>query len=229
MSAAPEDAWAATGDRIDGLLFAPDPALEQAQRAAAAAGLPDHAVSANEGMLLQVLARGGGSRAILEIGTLAGYSTIWLVRALPPGGRLLSLELNPDYAELARWNLAAAGLTEGVEVRAGDALDSLDALLAAGSEPFDFVFLDADKGRNPEYLERVLELTRPGALIVADNVVRAGAVFDPEIEDPVLEPSDHEALRRFFALLASDPRVEATAIQTVGRKGHDGFAIALRV
>jgi predicted O-methyltransferase YrrM len=223
----PGDIWASVEAEIGALLLPTDPVLERAREASLAAGMPDHGVSPSEGMLLWLLARSHRARAILELGTLGGYSTIWLARALAAGGRLLSLELDPDRAQLARENVAAAGLAERVEVRAGDALAALDDLLATGSERFDFVFLDADKERNPEYLERILELTGPGALIVADNVIRGGAVFDPEVEDPIMPASELAGLRRFFELLASDPRIHAVAIQTVGSKGHDGFAIAL--
>jgi predicted O-methyltransferase YrrM len=222
-----EASWAAIDDGIGQLLLPADPALEHAEAATEAAGLPDHGISPNQGLLLQVLARSRGAQSILEIGTFAGYSTIWLARALPFGGRLISLELDPGRAELARRNLATAGLGSRVEVRVGDALASLDHLVTAEGQPFDFVFIDADKERNPEYLERVLELTCPGALIVADNVIRAGAVFDPEVEDPVLDARALDGLRRFLEMLGSDPRVLAAAFQTVGAKGHDGFAIAV--
>jgi predicted O-methyltransferase YrrM len=219
--------WAAIDDCLGALLLPTDPAFGHARAAALAAGLPDHGISPQQGQLLQLLARAVGARAILEIGTFAGYSTIWLARALPFRGRLLSLELDPARAELARANLAAAGVGHRVEVRVGDALAALDQLVAADAEPFDFVFIDADKERNPEYLERVLELTGPGALIVADNVIRGGAVFDPAVEDPELDATGHAGLRRFLALLGSDPRLDAAAFQTVGGKGHDGFAVAL--
>lgn len=219
--------WAAIDADLAELLLQPDPTLEGAQERALAVGLPDHGISANQGQLLGLLARASGARRILEIGTFAGYSTIWLARALPFGGRLLTLELDPARAELARRNLAVAGVEHRVEVQVGDALAALDRLYAAGAEPFDFVFIDADKERNPEYLERILELTRPGALIVADNVVRAGAVFDPEVEDPELDAGGLAGLRRFLEMLGSDPRLDAAAFQTVGCKGHDGFAVAL--
>lgn len=219
--------WTAIDEKLGELLLPPDPALESIQARALAVGLPDHGISANQGQLLEVLARAHGARRILEIGTFAGYSTIWLARALPFRGQVLTLELDPARAELARRNLAAAGVGPRVEVQVGDALAVLDQLLATGAEPFDFVFIDADKERNPEYLERVLELTRPGAMIVADNVVRSGAVFDPEVEDPEVDAAGLEGLRRFLEMLGSDPRLHAAAFQTVGSKGHDGFAIAV--
>jgi len=220
-------AWKTIDEKLADLLIEADPALDGVREQALSIGLPDHGISAGQGRLLEVLARAAGAGRILEIGTFAGYSTIWLARALPFRGRLLTLELDPARAELARRNLEAAGVGGRVEVRVGDALAALDALIAAGEEPFDLVFIDADKERNPEYLERVLELTCPGATIVADNVIRAGAVFDPEIEDPELDAAGHEGLRRFLELLGTDPRLDAAAFQTVGEKGHDGFAIAV--
>jgi predicted O-methyltransferase YrrM len=165
-----------------------------------------------------LLARLQGARAILELGTLAGVSTIWLARALPTGGRLVTLEANPQYAEVARENVARAGLGDVVDVRVGPALDVLPQL--AG--PFDLVFIDADKRSNPEYLAWALRLTRPGSLIVADNVVRGGDVVDPVSEDPSVV-----GVRRFLDLVAAEPRLIATAIQTVGEKGYDGFALAM--
>jgi predicted O-methyltransferase YrrM len=222
-----QERWTALDEGLGELLLVADPTLEGVRERALAIGLPDHGISANQGQLLALLARAKGARQILEIGTFTGYSTIWLARALPFGGRLLTLELDPVRAELARRNLAVAGVEHRVEVRVGDALAALDHLRAAGAEPFDFVFIDADKERNPEYLERILELTRPGALIVADNVIRAGAVFDPEVADPELDAAGLDGLRRFLAMLGSDPRLDAAAFQTVGCKGHDGFAVAL--
>lgn len=214
--------WTAV-DRYLASLHAPsDPALEAALRASADAGLPAHAVSPTEGRLLQVLAAAVGAREILEIGTLGGCSAIWLARALPPGGRLVTLEGNPGHAEVARANLARAGLGGLVEVREGWALDTLPALQAEGRGPFDMVFIDADKEANPDYLAWALRLSRPGTLIVADNVIRGGTVADAESDDPVVR-----GIRRFHELLAADPRLVATALQTVGAKGYDGFAIAL--
>jgi predicted O-methyltransferase YrrM len=176
--------------------------------------LPPHEVSAPQGALLELLARLTGARSILEIGTLAGYSTLWLARALPPGGRIVTLEASPEHAEVARRNLA--GLP--VEVIVGPALETLPAL----SGPFDLVFIDADKRSNVEYLRRALALSRPGTLIVADNVVRGGAVADAASDDPSVV-----GVRAFFDAVAAEPRLRATAIQTVGAKGYDGFALLL--
>jgi predicted O-methyltransferase YrrM len=202
--------WRAVDEYLAALFVPPDPVLE----AALVAG----SVSPLQGKLLHLLARLQGARAILELGTLAGYSTIWLARALPPGGRLVTLEADPARAETARANVADAGLAAVVELRVGPALETLPEL--AG--PFDLIFLDADKRGNPEYLRWALELSRPGSLIVADNVVRGGAVLDAESDDPSVR-----GIRRFNELLASEPRVSATTIQTVGGKGYDGFAVGL--
>ena len=196
--------------------------LDAALAGSSAAGLPAHDVSPLQGRLLELLARLQGARAILEIGTLAGVSTIWLARGLAAGGRLVTLEANARYAEVARANVAQAGLADVVAVRVGPALDTLRALAAEGAAPFDLVFIDADKRSNPEYLRWALELSRPGTLIVADNVVRGGAVADAASDDPTVV-----GVRRFLDLVAAEPRLTATAIQTVGEKGHDGFAMAL--
>ncbi len=219
-----EDRWAAVDRYVEELLVRPDPALDAALAAGAAAGLPPHDVSPAQGKLLELLARAVGARSILEIGTLGGYSTIWLARALSPDGRLITLEVDPGYAEVARANIERAGLADVVELRVGPALDTLPELVAEGRGPFDLVFLDADKQSNPEYLRWALELTRRGSLIVADNVVRGGEVLDAASEDARVQ-----GIRRFHELLAAEPRVSATAIQTVGRKGWDGFALALVV
>jgi predicted O-methyltransferase YrrM len=200
----------------------PDAALEAALAANAAAGLPPHDVSPMQGKLLWLLARAQGARAILEIGTLGGYSTIWLARALDEGGHLITLESSPRYAEVARSNLARAGLADVTEVRVGPARDSLPGLAAEGRGPFDVVFIDADKPSNVEYFTWALALSRRGTLIIVDNVVRGGAVIDAASEDTSVQ-----GVRRLNELLASEPRVSATAIQTVGSKGYDGFAIAL--
>lgn len=213
-------------DRVDehlSQLFsdASDPVLEGALRRAEDAGLPAIQVSASQGRLLQVLAMTCGARSILEIGTLAGYSTIWLARALPADGRLLSLELDPTHAEVARENLRAAGLADRVEVQVGHALEVLDELRDSAIEPFDLVFIDADKQPYTEYLHGAVELARPGTLIVADNVVRQGRILDP---------GDDEAaagVARFNAALAADPRVTGAITQVVGTKGHDGLALAV--
>jgi predicted O-methyltransferase YrrM len=197
-----------------------DDVLDAALAASDAAGLPPHNVAPNQGKLLLLLAQLQGARKILEIGTLGAYSTIWLARALPPGGRVVTLEANPKHAEVARANLQHAGLGEIVELRLGPALDSLAVLQRDGQGPFDLIFIDADKPNNPGYLDAALQLSRQGTLIIADNVVRNGAVADPTSTD-----ANVIGVRRFTDLLASDRRVSATAIQTVGSKGYDGFAL----
>jgi predicted O-methyltransferase YrrM len=217
-----QERWTAVDRYLTDLLVPADAALAATLEESARAGLPPIAVSPTEGKLLHLLARVHGAREILEIGTLGGYSTIWLARALPPGGRLVTLELDPAHAEVARANVARAGLAGAVELRVGPALETLPRLAAEGRGPFDLVFLDADKGGYPAYLAWALRLTRRGSLIVADNVVRDGAVIDPASEDPNVL-----GVRRFLELLAAEPRVSATAVQTVGSKGYDGFAIAL--
>jgi predicted O-methyltransferase YrrM len=174
--------------------------------------------------LLQILASSVAARSILEIGTLGGYSTIWLARALPPDGHLITLEANEKHAAVARSNIANAGLTERVEIRVGRALESLPRLMAEGKGPFDVIFVDADKQSNPDYFQWALTLSRPGSLIVFDNVVRDGAVMDAESGDP-----DIIGIRRLNELMGREPRVCASAMQTVGSKGYDGFAIALVV
>lgn len=214
--------WTAVDRYLEDRLVAPDPALEAARQDSAAAGLPPHEVTPLQGKLLHLLARLHGARTILEIGVLGGYSTIWLARALPEGGRLVALELDPGYAELARANVARAGVADVVEIRTGPALDTLPQLADEGLGPFDLVFVDADKRSNPEYLEWSLRLTRSGSLVVADNVVRDGGVADPTSRDP-----DAQGVRRFHEALAAEPRVDATTIQTVGAKGHDGFTLAV--
>jgi predicted O-methyltransferase YrrM len=200
----------------------PDPALAAALDASAAAGLPAINVSPNQGKLLHLLARLQGARAVLEIGTLGGYSTIWLARALPEGGRLITLEADPKHAEVARANIARAGLAGVVELRLGPALETLPQLAFEGLGLFDLVFIDADKPSTADYFAWALRLSRRGSLIVVDNVVREGAVADAASDDPKVQ-----GVRRFYERLASEPGVSATAIQTVGTKGYDGFAIAL--
>jgi predicted O-methyltransferase YrrM len=217
-----QDRWTAVDSYISDLLVRPDETLEAALEGSEAAGLPAIQVAANQGKLLHLLARLQGARSILEVGTLGGYSTIWLARALPPGGRLITLELEPRHAEVARANIARAGLAERVEVRVGPASESLPRLTQEGVEPFDLVFIDADKEGYPDYLGWALRLTRPGSLIVADNVVRGGALIDPDSSDPRVQ-----AVRRFIELVAAEPRLDATVIQTVGSKGYDGLAFAL--
>ncbi len=217
-----QERWTAVDGYLAGLLAPSDAALDAALAHSAASGLPPHQISPGQGKLLQLLARLQGARSILEIGTLGGYSTIWLARALPPGGRLITLELDPANAEVARQNLARADLEEVVEIRVGPALETLPALAADGRGPFDVVFIDADKPSGPEYLAWAIELSRAGSLIVADNVVRGGEVADAHSDDPRVR-----GVRRLLELLAAEPRVTATAIQTVGSKGYDGLAIAL--
>jgi predicted O-methyltransferase YrrM len=214
--------WTAVDDYIVQSLSPSDPALDQALADSHAAGLPAINVAPNQGKLLQLLARMVGARRILEVGTLGGYSTIWLARALPKDGRLISLEYSAAHAEVARGNLARAGLSDITEVRVGPALDSLPVLAAEAQEPFDLVFIDADKENNPGYFAWALKLTRLGGVIIVDNVVRGGAVVKADSQDPNVL-----GIRRLYELIAAEPRVSATAVQTVGSKGHDGFAIAL--
>ena len=217
-----QETWTAV-DRYLADLFVPsDPALDAALEASAAAGLPAINVSPNQGKLLQLLARMQGARNILEIGTLGGYSTIWLARALPAGGRLITLEFEPRHAEVARANLVRAGLAGVVELRIGRAQDTLPQLAAEGCGPFDLIFIDADKEGYPDYFVWALKLARRGTLIIADNVVRKGAVIDASSNDPLVQ-----GVRRFHDLLAAEKRVSGTVFQTVGSKGYDGFAIAL--
>jgi predicted O-methyltransferase YrrM len=217
-----QERWEAVDLYLADLLAPPDPALEAAVEASAAAGLPAHGVSPSQGKLLQLLARIQGARSILELGTLGGYSTIWLARALPPGGSLITVETEPAYADVARANVARAGLDDLVELRVGPALEILPQLAVEGRGPFDLVFVDADKATSPEYFGWALRLSRPGSLIVADNVVRGGAVLDAASSDPSVQ-----GVRSLLERLAAEPRVSATAIQTVGSKGYDGFAVAL--
>jgi predicted O-methyltransferase YrrM len=213
--------WTSVDDYIVATLSPSDAALDQALADSKAAGLPAINVAPNQGKLLQLLAQTIGARRILEIGTLGGYSSIWLARALPADGRLISLEFSPKHAEVARANLARAGLADRTEVRVGPALESLPGVAADAKEPFDLVFIDADKRNNPGYFDWALKLTRPGGLIIVDNVVRGGAVLKAESEDP-----DVKGVREVYARMATEPRVSATAVQTVGSKGHDGFALA---
>jgi predicted O-methyltransferase YrrM len=199
-----------------------DPLLEAALAASDAAGLPAIGVSAPQGKLLYLLARTCGARRILEIGTLAGYSGLWLARALPEGGKLVTLEIDPAHAEVARGNFARAGVAGKVDLRVGPALESLPRIHAEGGAPFDLAFIDADKASTPQYLDWAVRLARPGALIVIDNVVRRGGVLLAASTDASVQ-----GVRRAIDLLAADPRLESTAIQTVGAKGYDGFALAL--
>jgi predicted O-methyltransferase YrrM len=216
-----QNQWTAIDDYFNSALAPPDPVLEAALACSEAAGLPPIAVAANQGKFLMLLAQTLGARRILEIGTLGGYSTIWLARALPADGRLISLELDPRHAEVARANIRRAALEGVAEVRTGRALSSLPTLAAENIGPFDLVFIDADKPSNPDYFDWALQLTRPGSLIVVDNVVRRGAVTDASSRDPNVL-----GVRRLVDLVAKETRVDAAAMQTVGDKGHDGFLIA---
>ena len=217
-----EAQWTAVDRYLTDLLVPPDAALDAALAASAAAGLPPIHVAPSQGKLLLLLARIQGARTILEIGTLGGYSTIWLARALPAGGRLITLEADPEHADVARANIAHAGLADVVELRLGRALETLPQLAAEGYGPFDLTFIDADKPSNAEYFVWALKLSRRGSVIIVDNVVRRGAVIDPASDDAGIQ-----GVRRFNEVLAAEPRVSATAIQTVSGKGYDGFAIAL--
>jgi predicted O-methyltransferase YrrM len=217
-----QEQWTAVDRYITDLLVLSDVALEAALKASADAGLPQIHVSPNQGKLLQLLAQAKGARNILEIGTLGGYSTIWLARALPAGGRLITLEFDPKHAQVARANIARAGLAGVVELRVGRALETLPQLAAERRGPFDLIFIDADKGNYPGYFTWALKLSRRGTLIIADNVVRNGAVIDAASDDPMVQ-----GVRRFLELLAAERRVNATAIQTVGSKGYDGFTLAV--
>ena len=218
-----KELWTDVDRYLTAHLVPPDAALDAALATSATAGLPEIAVSPNHGKLLHLLARIQGARRILEIGTLGGYSTIWLARALAPGGHLITLENDPRHADVARANLGNAGLGRIVQVRVGAALDTLPQLVAEGRGPFDLIFIDADKVNTPSYFTWALTLSRPGSLIVVDNVVRDGAVADASSTDQGVQ-----GMRQFFELVRSEPRVEATAIQTVGIKGYDGLAL-LRV
>jgi predicted O-methyltransferase YrrM len=214
--------WQAVDQYLTDLLAGSDPALDAALAANSAANLPRRDVSPLQGKLLHLLARLSRAQAILEIGTLGGYSTIWLARALPSGGRLISLEADSRRAAVARENIARSGLAHCVAVRIGVALDTLPIIEAEGLGPFDLIFIDADMHNNPHYLVWALRLSRPGSLIVVDNVVRTGATIDAANPDPGIQGN-----RRMFELLSNEPRLSATAVQTVGNKGHDGMLIAL--
>jgi predicted O-methyltransferase YrrM len=216
-----QERWTAVDQYITDLFVPPDPALDEALKASAAADLPAISVTPNLGKLLMLLAQIQGARNILEIGTLGGYSTIWLARALPRGGRLITLEADQKHAEIARANIVRAGLSDRVEVIVGKGLETLPTLAAKGAGPFDLIFIDADKPSNPDYFAWALKLSRPGSVIIIDNVVRDGAVIDAASEDASVQ-----GVRRMNEIIAAERRVSATAIQTVGSKGYDGFAIA---
>jgi predicted O-methyltransferase YrrM len=217
-----EQTWTDVDRYLTDHLIPPDPALEATLRASARAGLPAINVTPNQGKLLSLLALVSGAERVLEIGTLGGYSTIWLARALPPGGRVVTIEADARHAELAEANIVAAGLGGKVEILVGVALETLPKLAARGEAPFDLVFIDADKASTADYFAWSLRLSHLGSVIVVDNVVRGGAVADPESTD-----KNVQGMRRFFDELASESRVSATAVQTVGSKGYDGFVLAV--
>jgi predicted O-methyltransferase YrrM len=214
--------WTAVDEYINSHFVPSDPVLDAARQASSAAGLPDIAVTPSQGKLLYLLARSQNACNILEIGTLGAYSTIWLARALPVDGRLITLEFDPKHAKVARANIAHAGLSDKIELREGPALETLPELAAEGLAPFDFIFIDADKENNVGYFEWSLKLSCPGSLIFVDNVIRDGEVADAKSKDPTVQ-----GVRRLNDLLAKETRVIATTIQTVGSKGYDGFTLAL--
>lgn len=217
-----QSTWTQVDSYCEQRLHAPDDALGQALAASDAAGLPAIAVSACQGKFLHLLARVRGARRILELGTLGGYSTIWLARALPAEGQLVTIEIDPAHAAVATSNIARAGLSGRVQIRVGPALTELDQMITRGESPFDLVFIDADKPNNPNYVERCLKLTRPGSVIIVDNVIRRGGVLDESgTDDRVV------GARRVIELMGTHPSLDATVLQTVGLKGYDGFAIAL--
>jgi predicted O-methyltransferase YrrM len=217
-----QDQWTAVDEYLTDLLIPSDPALEAALEDSDAAGLPPINVTPTQGKLLWLFARLINAHKILELGTLGAYSTIWLARSLPKEGRLITLEANPEHAEVASANLQRARLTDRVELRVGPGLDLLPVLATEGVAPFDLIFIDADKVGTADYFVWALKLSRPGTLIITDNVIRQGAVADAKSKDPNVV-----GMRRFFELLAKEKGVSATAIQTVGSKGYDGFALAI--
>jgi predicted O-methyltransferase YrrM len=220
ITSAESDRWAEVDRFFSDALIAPDHVLESALEASRAAGLPPISVSPNQGKLLELLARMLDAKSILEIGTLGAYSTIWLARGMQPGGRLITLEADPAHATVARANIARAGLESMVELRLGSASDTLPQISAERLGPFDLIFIDADKKSIPSYFEWALRLSRPGSIIIVDNVVRDGRVIDSNSDDP-----DIQGVRRFLEMAGANATVSATAIQTVGLKGYDGFAI----
>lgn len=217
-----QEIWSAVDGYINDLFVPPDAALNDALRASELAGLPRINVSPTQGKLIHLLAKSVVAQNILEIGTLGGYSTIWLARALPPGGRLITLEADPKHAGVATANIARAGLADAVSVRIGRAAETLPKLQAEGHGPFDFIFIDADKPGYPDYFHWALKLSRRGSLMIADNVIRDGEVVEAASSNPNVQ-----GIRRFHELVAAEPRVSATTIQTVGSKGYDGFTMIL--
>lgn len=213
--------WTQVDEYFTEVLVPTDSVLDQALRDSEVAELPPHQVAPNQGKFLQLLAQIQGAARILEIGTLGGYSTIWLARAVPADGCVVTLEANPQHAEVAAQNIARAGLAKMVDIRVGKAAKTLSELVEANIAPFDLIFIDADKPSNPEYLYWSLRLSRPGTVIIGDNVVREGEVTNSTSSDPKVQ-----GVRQFCELIAAEPRLSATAIQTVGSKGYDGFAIA---
>jgi predicted O-methyltransferase YrrM len=217
-----QNLWTTADEYINQLLVPGDPALDEVVRASEAAGLPAIQVSPSQGKFLHILARILGAKKVLEIGTLGGYSTIWMARALPADGKVITLELSAKHAAVARKNFQQAGLADKIELREGAALESLAKIASEGIAPFDFIFVDANKSNMPEYFEWALKLSHPGSVIIADNIVRDGKVIDANSKAP-----DIQGVRRFNEMLAVEKRVSATELQTVGSKGYDGFALAL--
>jgi predicted O-methyltransferase YrrM len=217
-----QEQWNVVDDYFAALFTPTDPVLEQVLHASDSAGLSQINVASNQGKLLHILARSCGAKRILEVGTLGGYSTIWLARALPTDGKLITLEYDPKHAEVAQRNITNAGLADIVEVRVGKAIELLPVIAAEGHPPFDLVFIDADKVSTPGYLEWAVRLTRPGSLIIVDNVVRRGAVIEAESDDPNVQ-----GIRGALEFMSTHPRLTTTALQTVGSKGYDGLAIAI--
>lgn len=218
----PLDIWKKVDDFFTEALISSDPALDAATAANREADLPAIDVTPLQGRFLELMIRASGARRALEIGTLGGYSTIWMAQAVGPDGKVITLELDPHHAEVAKGNFDKAGFSDRVELRLGPATESLANLIAEKSAPFDFIFIDADKATYPEYIQQSLRLSRPGTLIIADNVVRDGKVIDPDNPDPNIQ-----GVRRFTELIAAEPRLSSTVLQSVGSKGYDGFAISI--
>ena len=216
-----EEIWSQVDHYLADLFTPPDPLLDAVLASSAAAGLPEIQVPPHQGKLLQLMAQMCGAKRILELGTLGGYSTIWMARALPPDGKMVTLEYEPAHAAVAKANFERAGLSSKIDLRVGAALATLPQLEADGSGPFDLIFLDADKENYPNYLSWCLKLSHPGTIFIADNIVRNGAVIDPDSSDPRVQ-----GVREFNALVAQESRLCATAIQMVGSKGYDGFIVA---